>query len=713
MARYYVGIDVGGTFTDGVVVDQDAIVHIFKTPTVPQNPSDGFINCLRLAAEQFGCSLSQFLSQVEKMTYGTTIATNLLVEGRGAKTGLITTKGFRDTLPVARVAREYLDIDLQFERFPSLTPRHLIEEVSERVDYAGQVVTPLNIEDVTRAANSLLDRGIEAIAICLLWSFKNPAHEKAIRDLLVQRYPGLYISISSEIAPLIGEYERTATVVMNASLGPPIKRHVSKLEADLAENSLKVPLLIMQSTGGVVPAEDASLRPVALMGSGPAGGLIAAKHLAELQGLRNVICADMGGTSFDVSLLHDGQYSASLVTRAYNHNIYVPSIDIYSVGAGGGSIAWLDMGTRLKVGPKSAGADPGPVCYGRGGTQPTVTDADLVLGFLDPEYFAGGQMEVDVHKARDVIRESLAEPLGMDVLQVAAGIRRIVDANMADALSAITLQKGLDPRDYVMMAFGGAGPTHATSMARELGIGTVVVTPMATVQSAFGIVTSDIVHSFSISDVMRLDNSDAKRLEIADRISARYEEMEGRGYQLLERENVRDAQTIRYADLRYGGQAHEVTIQIPSHRLTGADLERMATNFEAKYESLYGRGSAWPEAGLEVVSLRVDVLGRTPKPELKREVGIAGDVSSALKGTRAVFFNEGPNEGDGFVDTTVYYGEKLPCGCRFPGPAVVQYTGTTATILPGQLARVDEYRNLIITETERTTEETEANHDAR
>ncbi|MFC2059637.1 hydantoinase/oxoprolinase family protein [Chloroflexota bacterium] len=685
--KFYMGIDVGGTFTDGVLVDEEEHVHIFKTPTVPENPSVGFMNCLKKAADSLGLSLATFLQSMEKLTYGTTLATNIVLEGKGAKTGLITTKGFKDTLPIARIGREYLSIDLsQVERFPSLTPRSLIEEVSERVDYAGQVVTPLDMEDVYACVDRLLVKGVEAMAVCFLWSFKNHDHEKMTRDAIFKREPKLYVSISSEVAPISGEYERTATVTINASLGPPMKAHFAELTRELAENQLAAPLLIMQGTGGLIPAEDAHLKPVALLNSGPAGGVIASQYIGELLNLEDTICIDMGGTSFDVSLLLKGQCSASIVSRACNHNVYVPMLDIYSIGTGGGSIAWLDMGTRLKVGPESAGADPGPACYDKGGVEPTVTDADVVLGFIDPEYFLGGQMVIDAEQAKKTIKKNIADPLGMELSGAASSICRIAENNMADAIRVITVQKGYDPRGCAIIAFGGAGPVHAAAIARELGLKTVIIPSVATVQSAFGIVTSDIVHSLSIGDVTDIGET--------DKINLHYSKLEEDGLQLLRREGIPDdrIEIRHYADMRYKMQSHEVTIPVESKRLAGDDLTRLAERFEEEYESTFGKGTTFRQAGFEIVNFRVEAIGKTIKPTLSYHSPEGKEAISALKMTREVFF-----DGD-FVTTNIYDGGNLKAGNVFAGPAIVEYVGTTAVVYPGQVAQVDPYLNLILRE---------------
>lgn len=681
---FYVGIDVGGTFTDGVVADDRGEVRIFKVPSVPREPALGFLNCLEKAAASFDLPLEKFLKDVQSLKYGTTIGTNLLIEGKTAKTGLITTKGFRDTLIIQRAGREYLGIDLQVERPPSLIPRSFIEEVTERVDKAGEVITPLDPGDVRKGIKRLAAKGVEAFAVCLLWSFKNSAHERAIRQAILKRNPQSYVSVSSEIAPLIGEYERTATTVMNASLGPPIARHLRGLTEKLSAKGLKAPLLLMQSTGGVTPAQDASLRPITLMNSGPAGGVIGSKYLGEMLGLKNLICVDMGGTSLDSSLITGGCYSASVEPRVFNHNLYVPMIDIYSIGAGGGSIARVDMARRLKVGPQSAGADPGPACYGKGGEEPTVTDADVVLGRINPQNFLGGEMPLDLNRAQAAIAGKVARPLGMDVLQAAWGICRVVDANMAGAIRSISIRKGYDPRNYALVAFGGAGPVHAASLAKEIGISTIVIPTMATAQSAFGIMSSDVVHTFSISDVMGADDAAA--------LNKRFSGLEQQGLELLAREGFsrKDFSILRQAEMRYRGQVHEVTVTVPAKPLTDQDLKGLVASFERNYQSLYGRGTVFSEAGYEIVSFRVDVTGRTKKPLLAKLKHQGASPRQARKTVRKVVFDKES------IATTVFDGNRLEPGNRIKGPAIVEYMGTTAVIPPDFTGNVDAYQNLLL-----------------
>ncbi len=683
--EFYVGIDIGGTFTDGILIDKQGQVYHFKTPSIPANPSEGFMQCLGKAARFLGLSLEEFLRSISKLSYGNTIATNALLENKVAKTGLITTRGFRDTLAIARIGREYLGIDLQCQRPEPLIPHSQIEEITERVDSRGAVVTPLREQELGEILEKFAAAKIGAIAVCLLWSFKNPGHEEIIGRAIQERFPGMYYSLSHEIAPMIGEYERTATTVINASIGPLLGSHLGTLSGELAAGGLHVPLLLMQATGGVVPVADAVLNPITLVNSGPAGGVISGKYLSELLGLPNCICVDMGGTSLDVSLITQGEYSASLTARISDNNVVVPMLDIYCIGAGGGSMAWLDGGRRLKVGPQSAGSNPGPACYGRGGTEPTVTDADVVLGRIDPHFFLGGEIPLDEDRAARAIRERIAIPLGLDLLYAAEGISRIVDANMADAVRTVTLRKGYDPRDYALIAFGGAGPVHAAAIAQELGMKTIVIPSMAAVQSAFGIVQSDITHSLNLSDTVESQD--------LERIARYFADLEGKGLALLAQDGVREENRSmrRWVDMHYRGQAHEITVPLAARPARQEDIAAMIGAFERMYEGIYGKGTAFAQAGYEIATFRVDAVGKTKKPAALARRPAAPDPAPALKGHRPLFCQ------GTLVTVPVYTGEKLETGQVLTGPAIVEYVDTTAVINPNMEAAVDPYLNLIIT----------------
>ena len=675
---WLIGIDVGGTFTDGVLVGGAEPIAV-KSLTDHADPVAGLRRCLDRMAAAAGTDRTELLRRTAKLAYGTTQAANLVVEGKGAKAGFITTRGFRDTLIMAGIGRERIGLDLRASRAPSLLPRERIFEVRERIDVEGREVAPLHAADVRAAIAALEAEGVDAVGVCLLWSFRDPSHERAIAQAL-RDHDGWYVSISSDVAPLMGEYERSATTALNAVLGPPVHRHLTGVERDLREQGLGVPLLIMRSSGGLVPAHDAARTPVSLIASGPAGGVLASKLIADAIGLPNVICVDMGGTTFDVSLITNGEYATTDRAQHAGQELFVQAIDIHSIGAGGGSLGWIDHGTRLKVGPKSAGADPGPACYGRGGTQATVTDANLELGRIDPSGLAGGSVALDADAAHRALAE-LGAPLGMSARETAEGMIAIVDAAMSDAIRAQTIQRGLDPADYVLFAFGGAGSLHAAALARELGIRRVVVPSLATVLSAYGIVASDLLHVLAVTEARPLADHDA--------IAATYARLEEEGRRLLDEEAVREEARLfrRSAQVRFRGQLHAVQIAVDAGPIDERSADKMRSDFLREYERLYGLGTASPQAGMEVVTLRVDAIGRTPRPPLVEEHAGARDAPPV--GARQVW------HAGASLDAPRYAPPIAP-GDRFRGPSLIDFPGNTVWIPPYVRAHVDGWRNLVL-----------------
>jgi N-methylhydantoinase A len=674
---WLIGIDVGGTFTDGVLVRPDSPPLQAKSLTDQRDPVAGLRGCLDRLAEAAGCDRSALLARTAKLAYGTTHARNLVVEGKGARTGFITTRGFRDTLVIAGIGRDRIGQDLTASRAPSLVPRRLIHEVRERVDAAGREVAPLRAEDVRTAIAALEAEGVEAVGVALLWSFRNPAHERSVAEML-RAHDGWFVTISSDVAPLMGEYERSATTALNAVLGPPLARHLGALERHLKEDGLGVPLLVMQSSGGLLPVADAARLPVALIASGPAGGVLAAKLLADAMGLTNVMSVDMGGTTFDVSLITDGEFAARERTLFAGQELFLPAIDIHSIGAGGGSIGWIDHGARLKVGPRSAGADPGPACYGRGGAAATVTDANLWLGRINTDGLAGGRIALD----RDAAGRALAElgrPLRLEGRAIAEGMIAIVDAAMADAMRVMTVRRGLDPSDYVLFAFGGAGALHAAALARELGIGRVVVPTLAPVLSAYGIVASNILHVLAVTEARPIDDAAA--------IAATYARLEADAQRVLDADGIAPdlRATRRSAQIRFRGQLHAVEVGVAPGAV---DVVRMRQDFLREYERLYGAGTASPQAGVEVITLRVDAIGATARPPLTSRDLRARD--AAPTGARQVLL-EGRE-----LRAARYDGLALAPGDHFVGPGVVDYPGSTVWVPPTFRAHVDGWANLVL-----------------
>ena len=699
---FYIGVDIGGTFTDTVVVDDQGQLRVFKTESTPSDLAEGVMEGLRLASEELDLEPSELLSSTAYLAHGTTRATNAFIERKGSLTGLITTKGFGDTMLIQRMMgqtaglteEQLLHYSCRAHPVP-ITPHHLIKEVPERMDYKGAVVVKLDEEDARRAIRELLDAGVKAIAVCLLWSFRNPSHEQAIKRIILEEAPEMFVSISSELVPVIREYERTATTCINAYLAESVGSYVSNLETQLRDSKLKGPFLLMNSIGGVLSAQEASNRAVTLLSSGPTGGVIGSLYLAEVLGHRNVITTDMGGTSFDVGLIVDGRPVISTTSVVDQYHILTPMINIHAIGAGGGSIAHVEAG-HLKVGPDSAGANPGPVCYDKGGTEPTVTDADVVLGIIDPDFFLGGRLQLNKAKAEAVIREKIAEPLNMTVAEAAAAIRTVVDSRMADLLRNLTLEKGYDPRDFVLYAYGGAGPTHCASYGSELDIKAIIVPATATVHSAYGAVASDIHYSQTLSDLMRTPPFFEKASEFldADRMTNNFDNLEQICAQGLARNGVAEADMVffRYIDIQYRRQTHQITVPVTTDRITLEVIDDLVEGFEKKYEELNGEGAAYREAGIEITTFRVDALGRVPKPELRQYESGKTDPSSAQMGERDVYFGEEEK----FVRTRVYRGLDINAGGRVDGPAILEYPGTTVVIGPRQQGTLDSRLNLVI-----------------
>ncbi len=677
-----VAVDIGGTFTDATLVDDErGTVAIAKVPTTPADPSDGFMQALArvlggVAAEDVGL-----------VVHATTVATNAIVEGRLARSGFVTTEGFRDLLEIARQVRPSL-YDTRFEKPPPLVPRDRAVEVRERLGPRGEVLTPLDERSVHEAAARLRGEGVESVAVCLLHAYVNPEHEQRVGAILAEELPGVPVSLSSAVAPEFREYLRASTTVVNAAVRPVVERYLERIEARLAQAGVRAKLLVMQSGGGVYGAEAAARRPVHMVESGPAAGVIAAAHLGESLGRRDLLSFDMGGTTAKVGLVRDGRptvtkdftvggrvaAAGSGATSLAGYPVRTPVVDLVEVGAGGGSIAWIDSGGLLRVGPRSAGAEPGPVCYGRGGEEPTVTDANVVLGRLDPAYFLGGEVALDAEGARRAIEERCARPLGLDVVQAAHGIVEIANAAMVNALRLISVQRGYDPRRFVLVAFGGAGPLHASALAREAELPTVVVPRSPGIFSATGLLATDLERDAATTLLRRLDELDPAEVDAA------FRELEAAGREELEREGVASdrIELVRRLDLRYVGQSFELTIP------AGDDL---AGRFHAEHERTYG--FAAPGEPVELVGVRLTAVGRIDKPPPRRlEPGGA----PVEKERRGVYFAEA----GGFVDCPVFDRYLLPAGARLEGPAVVEELDSTTLVHPGFAATVDTFGNLVL-----------------
>ena len=699
---YYIGIDVGGTFTDLALMDDSGEMRPFKTPTTPQDFTIGLLKGLKLAAEDRKLSLADFLGRVKYFGHGTTMATNALIQRKGARTGLITTSGFGDTIFIQRTMGSAAGLSDEEARHYSsrrptvpIIPRPLVKEVSERVDFSGAEVVPLNRDEARQAVRELVQDGVEAVAICFLWSFKNPVHEQEMKAIAQAEAPQLLVSTSHELLPAIGEYERTAATAINAYLGPIIANYIERLSEQLQRDGLKSPICIMNSMGGVASAAETAKTAVALINSGPSGGVLGSIFLGKMMGYDNIIVTDMGGTSFDVSVIAGGKPSISTISEVSKYHISLPMIDIASVGAGGGSIASVQHG-ELKVGPQSAGALPGPACYDAGGVYPTITDADLVLGVIDPDYFLGGRIKLNRAGAEKAIAEYVAGPLGIDVTAAAAGIKRIVDNQMADLLRAHTVKRGHDPAEFVLFAYGGAGPTHCSAYGTELNVRQIVVPRTATVHSAYGALASDMHLAFEMTDSIRTPAMGADPAACLDpaRIEHNFEALEKLGAAALRRNGIADEEMVfqRTLGMLYRRQAREIQVSAPWTKLGPPEMQKLVAEFEKVYEDLYGKGTAYKEAGVEIRRFRVDAIGRLPKPSLKKYPLGPANPSAAALGRRQVYFHEA----NGFCETDIFDGGKLMAGNALKGPAVLQYPGTTVLVGCDQQARIDEYLSCII-----------------
>ncbi|MFB6299731.1 MAG: hydantoinase/oxoprolinase family protein [Halobacteriales archaeon] len=672
-----IGVDIGGTFTD-VVSIQDGHITVTKTPSTPRAPEQGVVTGLKESRADGGFAFPA----VEFLAHGTTVATNAVLERDWAPTALVTTDGFRDALEIGRQTRPSL-YDFQAEKPVPIVERDRRFEVTERIDERGNVVTPLDENSVEAVAADLDAMDVESVAISLLFAFENDDHEQAVREQLKAAGIDTTYSLSSTVLPEIREYERTLATALNAGLKPVMDRYVGNLDAQRADLDIPATLKIMQSNGGIITADIARERPVNTLLSGPAAGVQGAAYIGESIGVDDIITMDMGGTSCDVSLVQGGEPVISTEIEVGDYPVSVPMIDIHTIGAGGGSIAWIDAGGALRVGPRSAGADPGPICYGRGGMEPTITDAQVVLGRIDPANFLSNELAVDTEAVETGIRMQVAEPLDMGLTEAAQGILDVANANMERAIRVVSVERGYDPREFGLVAFGGAGPLHASSIARELDIPRVVVPRTAGVLSALGLLISDILYDYSTSRVRRWEAVDGSDL------TAAFEEFEETGRERLAAEGLAPGEMAfdRVLDMRYVGQSFELAIPAPEGTIDGTAKETIAERFHEAHERRYGHASS--SEPVELVTIRLRARGTVPMPDLKRADG-GETIEAAIKEERSVVY-------DGTAhDTRIYDRPTLPGDASFEGPAVIEGPESTIVVHPDQRVRVDEYGNVIV-----------------
>jgi N-methylhydantoinase A len=679
-----IGVDIGGTFTDVVLADEaTGAVSVVKVSTTPRDFAQGVVDGLRAAMDGHGVAAAD----VGWLAHATTVVTNALLQGQGARTALVTTRGCRDVLELRRSARASL-YDL-FQDGPAvLVERHHRLEVSERIDAQGRVVEPLDLADVEAAIDFIRRHRIEAVAVCLLFSFLDDRHERAVGERLRRALPDLPVFLSSEVLPEIREFERTSTTAVCAYVGPILKSYLARLEDAVRGMGLPAPW-VMGSSGGVFSVAEGLRMPAMAVESGPAAGVIAAALVGRQRGLGNLISFDMGGTTAKASLVERGEITTTSeyevggggnVRRwlhGTGHPIRVPVIDLAEVSAGGGSIAWIDPGGVLRVGPESAGAEPGPVCYGQGGLRPTVTDADLVLGHLNPVALLGGALPVDLGRAREAIESRIAKPLGLGVVEAAAGIVNVVNAGMAGALRIVSVERGYDAREFTLVAFGGAGPVHAARLAEELDIPRVLVPPIPGGFSALGLVATDVRR-----DYVRTFYAPLARVEPAD-VAAAYAAMEAEAREMLRRAGVPDArwEVSRAADCRYPRQAYELTVPVAAGPVTRATLDRLAGEFHERHRSTYGHAS--PDEPVQCVNLRVAAVGRLTPLDVARAPAAPGPAPAPA--AREAYFEE-----TGLVRCEVLARAALKPGAAHPGPLIVESPDTTVVVPPAWRLRVED-----------------------
>lgn len=682
MALHRLTVDTGGTFSDFVYVNEETSeITVAKVPSTPDDPSEAI-----LAGVELLIARGVAAADIRYFCHGTTVGTNALLEGKGARTGLLVTRGFRGIYEVAEQSRPHGPVifDIMYDRPAKLVPPSRTGEVAERVSFEGEILETLDEGALRRTLRDMRATGVDSIAVCLLFSFLAPQHEERVRSIAAEEIPGCGVSLSSEIVPQIREYYRLSTTVVNAYLQPILARYIDNLDQRLKSAGVMTPQkYIMQSNGGMSTFAATAKKAVATVLSGPAGGITASVHACRTTGIQNLITFDMGGTSCDVALIKDGAPSVSNRGKVEGRDVALPMIDINTVSAGGGTLAHVDRFGELVVGPQSAGAMPGPVCYMRGGTQPTITDCNLVLGYLSPNNFLGGKMRLDIEAARRAIEAVVAGPLGMTVMDAAEGIVRIINVKMQEAIKAISTMRGHDLRDFKLLAFGGAGPLHAGSMAADLGMAGVVIPLYPGVYSAMGLVMSDVKHDYIRSRLVNLTRI------TEDEINSVFAELAAQARtDLTGEEFPADRISVEYAiDMRYAGQGYEMTLPCP-HPLKPGDLATLRRAFDEEHRKSFGHTA--PSEPVEIVSWRLRGVGRVPPVALPKYEVAGLRLDAAVREVRKARFQ------GKMLECPVYQRERLDVGVSFAGPAIVDQLDCTSVIAPGQIATVDAYKNIIV-----------------
>jgi N-methylhydantoinase A len=679
-------IDVGGTFTDCLVLEESGQLHRFKASTTPDDPTQGFFATVSKAASYYGQTLEQFLGDVEQIVHGTTLGTNILITERGAKVGMITTKGFRDMVEMRRGIRNLHGsmFDMFIEPYKPLVPRDLCLGVEERTLYNGKVLTPLNEDELRAAAQTLLDGDCTAIAICFLHSYANVENELKAKRIVQKMAPQAYVTTSHEILPVWREFERFSTAVVSAYIGPAVTRYSRRLQTSLKDRGFRGRLLMMLANGLVQMVDECVDRAVYLLNSGPAAAPSAATYLGALHGKNNLLSMDMGGTSFDVCVIKDGEIPTTTDSWVGEHRVAIKMVDVPTVGAGGGSLASVDSLGLLRVGPQSAGADPGPAAYGKG-EDATVTDADLVLGYIPADYFLGGDITLDVERSHRAVAR-VGSKLSMTVDQAALAMFTTINIVMGNLITEVCTKKGHDVRDFTLVAGGGAGGIHATAIAQRLSIPMVIVPPVAALMSAFGMFAMDLGLEYARSCFRS-----QSKLDFAE-INGLYADMRRQAREDFARIGNPEAQLScrPTVEMRYAGQFHEVEVDLPAETLNAETLQALLHNFHSKYESMFTYSMPWRAAEFLTFRLRATTPPRSV--ELAATAKAAGDIATASRGARWCLFDGNPKR----VETPAYDWDRLEPGHQIVGPAIIDDKTTTVLVIPGFTCEVDPYRNLLL-----------------
>jgi N-methylhydantoinase A len=688
--RYRLGVDAGGTFTDFVLADAEGGVRLYKSPSTPHDPTEAISKGLGLIQEDTGLTPQDIISQCDLCINGTTVGLNALIQHKGAKTGLICTKGHEDSIEIRLGHKEDgYRYDADYPPAQMLVPRYLRVGVSERVVSDGSVKTPLNEDEVRAACEMFVEEGVEAVAVSFIWSVLHQDHERRAAEIVREMMPNAFLTVGSELYPQIREYTRTSTSIANAYLGPTLKGYVDSIDQYFRDLGAEYPVRYFQSNGGLAIGQAMTDRSVYAINSGPASAPQAGLYVAKPFGVDNVISVDMGGTSFDITLTRGGSTNINKDIDFLRYRIGVPMIQVETLGAGGGSIGWIDEMGLLQVGPQSAGADPGPACYGNGGENPTTTDANLVLGYLNPEAILGGRMALDRDKAYEAVKTKIADPLGISVERAAYGMFTIVNNNMVNGIRRVSVERGYDPRDFVLVAAGGAGSAHITALATEMGITTVLVPKLASGLCAFGQIISDVKYNFMATCPLRLEGDAAYKV-----INDTYSEIEAEGISHLQSDGFERARidVKRSIDMRYVGQIHECTVEIDTFEINAGSVEKLINGFHEKHEQLYTYSEH--NTPIEVVNLESTLYGRVDRPELP-PLTAGGMAADAKRTTRQMIFSR-----DGAaIEAPVYDGEKLGAGAEITGPAVIEEITTTIVIEPGWHASLHESGSYVLMRT--------------